>query len=88
MAAQEITKAIAEHLTKEEVHVYGRLSFWITLYYNKASLLEALVSNNVCSHDQFESFYAVRPSCVLSPNINVFSERSRRDSARRRRDSR
>lgn len=58
MAAQEITKAIAEHLTKEEVHVYGRLSFWITLYYNKASLLEALVSNNVCSHDQFESFYA------------------------------
>lgn len=61
MAAQEITKAIAEHLTKEEVHVYGRLSFWITIYYNKAELLETVLSNGVCNHEQFEGFFAVSP---------------------------
>ena len=60
LAAQEITKAIAEHLTKEEVQVYGRLSFWITLYFNKADLLEAVLSNGVCTHEHFEAFYAVR----------------------------
>lgn len=58
LAAQEITKAIAEHLTKEEVQVYGRLSFWITLYFNKADLLEAVLSNGVCTHEHFEAFYA------------------------------
>ncbi|KAJ2930205.1 hypothetical protein H1R20_g6869, partial [Candolleomyces eurysporus] len=41
LAAQEITKAIAEHLTKEE-----------------ADLLEAVLSNGVCTHEHFEAFYA------------------------------
>ncbi|KAH6915291.1 hypothetical protein BKA70DRAFT_1420229 [Coprinopsis sp. MPI-PUGE-AT-0042] len=56
VAAQEVTKTIAEHLTKEEVHVYGRISFWITIYFSKADILEALLSNNVCSEAQFNSF--------------------------------
>ncbi|KAJ3517558.1 hypothetical protein NLJ89_g427 [Agrocybe chaxingu] len=30
-AAQQLTQAIAAQLSNEEVHVYGRLSFWITI---------------------------------------------------------
>lgn len=56
LAAQEVTKTIAEHLTKEEVHVYGRISFWITIYIHKVAILEALLSNNVCTDGQFSSF--------------------------------
>lgn len=58
VAAQEITKTIAEHLTKEEVHVYGRLSFWITIYLSKSEVLEALLSRNMCTEGQFNSFIA------------------------------
>lgn len=55
-AAQQLTKAIAEHLSNEDVHLYGRLSFWITVYLNKRNLSETLVLNNVCSEEQFDSF--------------------------------
>lgn len=55
-AAQQLTKAIAEHLSNEDVHLYGRLSFWITVYLNKRNLSETLLLNNVCSEEQFESF--------------------------------
>jgi hypothetical protein len=58
-AAQEVTKTIAEHLTKEEVHVYGRISFWITIYINKGDILETLLSNNVCTEGQLNSFLSV-----------------------------
>ncbi|TFK29342.1 hypothetical protein FA15DRAFT_664274 [Coprinopsis marcescibilis] len=56
LAAQEITKTIAEHLTKEEVYVYGRLSFWITIYLSKSEVLDTLLSNNVCTETQFHAF--------------------------------
>ncbi|KAF9008911.1 hypothetical protein BDQ17DRAFT_1388607 [Cyathus striatus] len=55
-AAQQLTKAIAEHLSSEEVHVYGRLSFWITIFFNKSALLEILLGNSICSQEQFEAF--------------------------------
>lgn len=55
-AAQQLTKAIAEHLSNEDIHLYGRLSFWITVYLNKRNLSETLVLNNVCSEEQFDSF--------------------------------
>ncbi|EAU84925.2 hypothetical protein CC1G_00444 [Coprinopsis cinerea okayama7 len=58
LAAQEITKVIAEHLTKEEVYVYGRLSFWITIYLSKSEVLENLLYHNACTEPHFTSFLA------------------------------
>jgi len=55
-AAQALTKAIAEYLTSEEIQVFGRLSFWITIYYNKRNLVESLVENSICTSEQFEAF--------------------------------
>jgi hypothetical protein len=58
-AAQQLTQAIAEHLSKEETQVYGRLSFWITIYLTKGELAEDLSANNICSQEQFQAFLAV-----------------------------
>ena len=58
-AAQQLTQAIAEHLSKEETQVYGRLSFWITIYLTKSELAEDLSANNLCSQEQFQAFLAV-----------------------------
>jgi hypothetical protein len=58
-AAQQLTQAIAEHLSKEETQVYGRLSFWITIYLTKSELAEDLSANNICSQEQFQAFLAV-----------------------------
>ena len=58
-AAQQLTQAIAEHLSKEETQVYGRLSFWITIYFTKSELAEDLSANNICSQEQFQAFIAV-----------------------------
>jgi len=55
-AAQSLTKAIAGYLASEDLQVLGRLSFWITIYYNKRSLLELLLDNNLCAAEQFEAF--------------------------------
>ncbi|TFK43379.1 hypothetical protein BDQ12DRAFT_674872 [Crucibulum laeve] len=57
-AAQQFTKAIAEHLSNEDVHVYGRLSFWITIYFNKMDITDALITNNICTQEQWEAFLA------------------------------
>lgn len=59
-AAQQLTQSIAEQLSTEEVQVYGRLSFWITIYLNKAEVAEDLVANNICSQEQFQGFLTVR----------------------------
>jgi hypothetical protein len=55
-AAQSLTKAIAEYLANEDLQVLGRLSFWITIYYNRRNLLELLHDNDVCATEQFEAF--------------------------------
>lgn len=55
-AAQILTKAVAEYLSSEEIQVFGRLSFWITVYYNKRNMLDLLLENEICSTEQFESF--------------------------------
>lgn len=59
IAAQHLTKGIAEYLSNEDVHIFGRLSFWVTVYYNKAELADSLRSNNICTMEQFEAFLAV-----------------------------
>lgn len=55
-AAQQTTKGIAEYLSQEGVQVFGRLSFWITIYFNRRTVLETLLNNAVCTAEQFESF--------------------------------
>ncbi|KAF8897394.1 hypothetical protein BD779DRAFT_1667381 [Infundibulicybe gibba] len=55
-AAQHITKAIAEYLANEDIHIFGRLSFWVTIYYSKLELLEALMEHAICTREQFEAF--------------------------------
>lgn len=55
-AAQELTKAIAEYLSQEEAQVFGRLSFWVTVYYNRRGLLSALQNESICNGEQFEGF--------------------------------
>ncbi len=60
--AHQLTQRIAAQLSSEEVHVYGRLSFWITIYFNKAELVEDLSASNICSPEQFHAFYAVGTS--------------------------
>ena len=55
-AAQHITKGIAEYLSNEGVHVFGRLSFWVTVYLSQTQLLETLAAHNKCTAEQFEAF--------------------------------
>ncbi|KAF8351272.1 hypothetical protein F5887DRAFT_1069004 [Amanita rubescens] len=56
-AAQQLTKAIAEYLSKEELHIFGRLSFWITIYINKLEILNKLVSYEFCTAEQLDAFF-------------------------------
>ena len=51
-----LTKAVAGYLANEDLQVLGRLSFWITIYYNKRNLLELLLDNELCAAEQFEAF--------------------------------
>ncbi|KAF5388138.1 hypothetical protein D9615_000264 [Tricholomella constricta] len=57
-AAQQLTKSIAEYLSNEDVHIFGRLSFWITVYYNRLELDDLLRTHKVCTPEQFEGFLA------------------------------
>ena len=36
--------------------MFGRLSFWITIYLNRRSLLDTLLGNSLCTAEQFEAF--------------------------------
>ncbi|KAF9222089.1 hypothetical protein BS17DRAFT_796882 [Gyrodon lividus] len=55
-AAQQLTKAVADYLTSEDVHVLGRLSFWITIYYNRTGLSSVLERRQLCTPEQLEAF--------------------------------
>ncbi|PFH52533.1 hypothetical protein AMATHDRAFT_139552 [Amanita thiersii Skay4041] len=57
-AAQNLTKAIAEHLSKEDLHRFGRLSFWITIFVNKSELLNTLYAHEICTAEQLDNFFA------------------------------
>ena len=58
-AAQQLTKAIAEYLSKEELHIFGRLSFWTTIYVNKSDLFTKLLGHDFCTAEQFDNFFYV-----------------------------
>lgn len=55
-AAEQLTKRVAEFLSQEDVQVFGRLSFWITIFLNKRAVLEMLLVNSYCTADQFDAF--------------------------------
>lgn len=58
-AAQQLTKAVAEYLVNEDVHIFGRLSFWITIFFNRVELTDILKNNDVCTMEQFDAFASV-----------------------------
>jgi hypothetical protein len=35
----------------------GRLSFWVTVYFNRSGLVKALPDLGVCTREQFDSFW-------------------------------
>lgn len=55
-AAQQLTKAVADHLTSQDIHVLGQLSFWITVYYNRIGLASVLDRHQICTPEQLEAF--------------------------------
>ncbi|KAG1780138.1 hypothetical protein EV702DRAFT_1080947 [Suillus placidus] len=55
-AAQQLTRAVADYLTSEDVHVLGRLSFWVTIFFNKAILASVLERHKLCSPEQLDAF--------------------------------
>ncbi|KAJ6539205.1 hypothetical protein B0H19DRAFT_1177691 [Mycena capillaripes] len=68
-AAQELTQQIATYLSAEDLLIFGRISFWITVYYNRGELLDTLIGNNICSVPQFEAFVAGFSQC--SPRFSM-----------------
>ncbi|KAG9317601.1 hypothetical protein JVU11DRAFT_1810 [Chiua virens] len=55
-AAQQLTKAVADYLTSQDVHILGRLSFWITVYYNRVGLTSLLERHQICTPEQLDAF--------------------------------
>ncbi|EIW79219.1 hypothetical protein CONPUDRAFT_138372 [Coniophora puteana RWD-64-598 SS2] len=56
LAAQRLTKAVADFLTLEEECVLGRLSFWVSVYFNRSALVNSLARTSTCSVEQFNAF--------------------------------
>lgn len=55
-AAQELTQGIAEFLSQEDVQVFGRLSFWISVFLNRRTVLDTLLAHAACTTEQFDAF--------------------------------
>lgn len=47
---------ILRYLTNEEVQTFRRLSFWVTIFFDKANLVQTLVASNKCTPDQLDDF--------------------------------
>lgn len=71
VAAQIITQSIAEYLTNEDIHVFGRLSFWISIYFNRTALKESFIETNYCTPDQFDNFIAVSAHLFSEATLNL-----------------
>jgi len=78
-AAQHITKLIAEYLSNEDVHIFGRLSFWIAVYYNRVELQDRLKSNDYCTQEQFEAF--ISGFSQASPRFSLVDVGSKSEAA-------
>ncbi|KAJ3878409.1 hypothetical protein F5051DRAFT_327986, partial [Lentinula edodes] len=51
-------------LASETVQIFGRVSFWVSIYFDKIELVSRLVGQDVCSREQLEGFLAVRPFMI------------------------
>ncbi|KDQ29144.1 hypothetical protein PLEOSDRAFT_26000, partial [Pleurotus ostreatus PC15] len=59
IAAQELTRTIAEYLTNEGAKITStNISFWTTVFFNKTALLDRYVSEQICSRETFRNFNA------------------------------
>ncbi|KAJ6629143.1 hypothetical protein B0H10DRAFT_1988088 [Mycena sp. CBHHK59/15] len=58
-AVKLLTQTIATHLGAEGVQIFGRVSYWITVYFNRGELIDRLTGNNIfrfaCSATQSET---------------------------------
>ncbi|KAH9482825.1 hypothetical protein JR316_0004925 [Psilocybe cubensis] len=77
-AAQRLTQAIAEQLAGEEIHVFGRLSFWITIYLNRSDLTEDIVGNGICTQEQFHDFLS--GFTQASPRFSIIDVGNNKDA--------
>lgn len=71
MAAQIVTQTIAEYLANEDIHVFGRLSFWINIYFNKSALKEFFFEAHHCTPDQFDDFITVRVLILFRFSVSI-----------------
>ncbi|KAH9944404.1 uncharacterized protein BXZ73DRAFT_40022 [Epithele typhae] len=58
-AAMLLTKGLSDHLASidpSEASAPGRGQIWLTIYCNKSGLVETLISNAVCTMEEFEAF--------------------------------
>ncbi|KAJ7499063.1 hypothetical protein FB451DRAFT_1204130 [Mycena latifolia] len=69
LAAQGLTQKIATHLSPDDLATFGRISFWITIYFNRGQLLDMLVGSNICSVQLFDAFLAGFSKC--SPRFSL-----------------
>lgn len=58
-AAKEFTKVIAGHLSRSQIDTNRvGLSFWLTLYCSRRTLIRQFVAGSGCSLDQLDDFLA------------------------------
>ena len=57
-AGRVLTKGIEDYLRGSDFLVTsrGRITIWLTMYFNKRGLQDILLAHNVCSLEQFEGF--------------------------------
>lgn len=60
------------------MQVFGRLSFWITVYVDRRKVLDTLLANSVCTAEQFEAFLAGYSQA--SPRFQVVEVEPGRDA--------
>lgn len=54
-----LTKGLTDYLSSidpTEASVPGRGQLWLTIYCNKNGLLDTLLSNHICTSEEFEAF--------------------------------
>lgn len=55
-AGRVLMQGIDEYLKTSNFQSRGRLTLWLSVYFNKKGLQETLIAHNVCSLEQFEAF--------------------------------
>ncbi|KAK0233206.1 hypothetical protein IW262DRAFT_1329215 [Armillaria fumosa] len=56
-AAMMLTKGLTDHTATVDPRVSARSRVWLTVYCNKQGLSDTLITNDVCTSEQFEAFF-------------------------------